>query len=85
MFQNLFKKKKVVNVEGMSLTELMEVVDKYKANEISFEIGNGQKLSFPVKREGDGRAEYLGEGMLKDFEEQEKRDKGLWGLFGAKQ
>lgn len=34
--------------------------------------------------EGDGKAEFLGEGSAEEFEEQTKKDKGLWGLFGTK-
>lgn len=31
---------------------------------------------------GDGNAEFLGEGMTEEFEEQEKEDKGQKGIFG---
>lgn len=37
-----------------------------------------------VMQEGDGGAEFLGEGTAEEFEEQTKRDKGMWGLFGTK-
>lgn len=33
---------------------------------------------------GDGKAEFLGEGTAEEFEEQTKKDKGLFGLFGTK-
>lgn len=32
----------------------------------------------------DGKGTFMGEGTLEEFEEQEKRDKGLFGLFGGK-
>lgn len=34
--------------------------------------------------ERDGRAEFLGEGSLEEFEEQTKKDKGLWNLWPRK-
>ena len=33
---------------------------------------------------GDGKAVFFDEGYEKEFEEQEKKDKGLWGIFGIK-
>lgn len=41
-----------------------------------------QVVSIPL--EGDGKAEFLGEGTAEEFEEQTKKDKGLFGLFGTK-
>lgn len=32
--------------------------------------------------QGDGKAEFLGEGTEEEFEEMEKEDKGLKGIFG---
>ena len=34
--------------------------------------------------QGDGKAVFISEGTTEEFEEQEKKDKGLWGLFGGK-
>lgn len=31
---------------------------------------------------GDGHAEFLGEGTTEEFEVQEKKDKGQFGIFG---
>lgn len=39
-------------------------------------------ISIPL--EGDGKAEFIPEGTQKDFEDQSKKDKGLFGLFGTK-
>lgn len=33
---------------------------------------------------GDGKAEFIGEGSTSDYEEQEKKDQGMWGLFGGR-
>ena len=35
--------------------------------------------------QGDGKAEFLGEGTVLEFEEQQQRDKGIFGLFGTRQ
>lgn len=32
---------------------------------------------------GDGKAEFIGEGTVAEYEEQEKRDEGVFGLFGT--
>lgn len=32
--------------------------------------------------EGDGKAEFFGPGTEEEFEEQDKEDKGLKGIFG---
>lgn len=37
-------------------------------------------LSIPES--GDGNAVFLGEGTQEEFEEQQKEDKGLKGIFG---
>lgn len=37
-----------------------------------------------VSLEGDGKGVYLGEGTVEEFEDQQKKDKGLFGLFGGK-
>lgn len=37
-----------------------------------------------LPEEGDGKGEYLGEGTAQEFEDQTKKDKGLFGLFGSK-
>ena len=34
--------------------------------------------------EGDGKGVFFSEGTRQEFEEQEKRDKGLWGLLGGR-
>lgn len=52
--------------------------DKKKIDELTLE----EIISIPL--EGDGKGEYLGEGTQEEFEQQEKKDKGLWGLFGSK-
>lgn len=35
--------------------------------------------------EGDGKGVFFSEGTRQEFEEQEKKDKGLFGLFGGKE
>lgn len=34
--------------------------------------------------EGDGKGVFFSEGTRQEFEEQQKKDKGLFGLFGGK-
>jgi general stress protein 26 len=50
-----------------------KLVDKLTLNEI---------VSIPL--EGDGKAQFIGEGTREEFEEQEKKDKGLFNLFKVK-
>lgn len=83
--KNLFKKEKVVHVSGEHITEIMEAVKNNNADIVRFDIGGFKTIDIPVVRnDGDGKAEFLGEGSIEDFEEQTKKDKGLWGLFGTK-
>lgn len=40
-------------------------------------------MKLPDKEKlGDGKAVFFGEGTHEEFEEQEKEDKGLKGIFG---
>lgn len=50
-----------------------KLVDKLTLDEI---------VSIPL--EGDGKAVFIGEGTQEEFEEQEKKDKGLFNLFRVK-
>lgn len=52
--------------------------DHKKVDELTDEIISSVPL------EGDGKAEYLGQGTEQEFKDQEQKDKGLFGLFGAK-
>ena len=51
-----------------------KLVDKLTMDEI---------VSIPLQ--GDGKAEFIPEGTQEDFEDQKKKDAGLFGLFGTKQ
>lgn len=44
-------------------------------------VDDVKSISQP-KVEGDGKAEFLGEGTTEEFEELEKEDKGQKGIFG---
>lgn len=52
--------------------------DHKKIDELTDEIISSVPL------EGDGKAEYLGEGTEQEFNDMQKKDKGLFGLFGGK-
>lgn len=39
-------------------------------------------IIIPRSHLGDGKAEFLGEGMTEEFEAQEKADNGQTGIFG---
>lgn len=64
-------------------------LSKYKANDLAKiqfrgEDGKLTKLFTLEIEEGDGKGAFFGEGTKEEFEEQEKKDKGLFGLFGSK-
>lgn len=46
------------------------------------DVNDFNTFEIPVVAEGDGKAEFLGEGSTDEFEEQEKKDKGQHGIFG---
>lgn len=50
-----------------------KLVDKLTLDEI---------VSIPL--EGDEKAEFIGEGTQEEYEEQQKKDKGLFNLFRVK-
>lgn len=50
-----------------------KIVDKLTLEEV---------VSIPL--EGDGKGEFLGEGTKEEFEDMEKGDRGVFGLFGTK-
>lgn len=37
-----------------------------------------------LPEEGDGKGVFFSEGTRQEFEDQQKKDKGLFGLFGGK-
>ncbi len=39
-------------------------------------------LAAKLEQEGDGKAEFLGEGSHEEYEEQEREKKGLKNVFG---
>lgn len=50
---------------------------------------NAQENALEIEQEkveegvyGDGKAEFLGEGSQEEFEQMQKADKGLKGIFG---
>jgi len=79
-FNNLFPKKEVVDVTGMTAFEADAVVKSNPSATHVFIDGH----IFPIKKAegGDGKAEFIGEGTTEEFEEQEKKDKGQHGIFG---
>lgn len=74
------KKTKLVDITGLNANEADE---KIHADIQATHMRNGDFI-FPINREplGDGKAEFLGEGSHEDFGEQEKKDKGIGGIFG---
>lgn len=67
--------------KAWQLTKIPEIQD---ADTIVFSNSKEGKLypvSFPV--EGDGKAEFLGEGTVEEYKRQEERDKGFFDkVFG---
>lgn len=65
----------VLDVSGLSITEIDEKIQTLKPSHINF----GEGMVFPV--EGDGKAVFIGPGTEQEYKDQQNADSGMAGWY----